>query len=76
MLDLLKSDGTVIRLTRSTSAFSNKKWTPPKGYSAVIEPGDTLIAPLKYSSRQSAESLQQAIDIIYKVAVAVGVIIK
>jgi protein involved in polysaccharide export with SLBB domain len=76
MLYLMKADGSVVRLTRSTGTFSSKKWMPPKGFSAVVEPGDTILAPVKYSDRQSFESFRDAIDIIYKVAVAVGVIIR
>jgi protein involved in polysaccharide export with SLBB domain len=75
MLYLLKADGTVVRLTRNTGMLSNKKWTPPKGFSATVEPGDTIVAPVKYSSRESLEAFRDAIDVIYKVAVAVGVII-
>jgi protein involved in polysaccharide export with SLBB domain len=76
MIYLLKSDGTVARLTRDTGAFSSKKWTAPKGLSATLEPGDTIIAPVKYTNKESLESLADVVDIIYKVAVAVGVIIK
>ena len=76
MIYLLKSDGTVVRLTRNTGAMSSKKWTAPKGFSSVVEPGDTIVAPVKYSSRESAESLRDVVDIIYKVAVAVGVILR
>lgn len=75
MLYLLKSDGSVIRLTRDTSMLSSKKWTAPKGFSATVEPGDTIVAPVKYSSRQSIEAFKDAIDIIYKIAVSVGVLI-
>lgn len=75
MLYLLKSDGTTIRLTRSTAMLSSKKWTPPRGFSAKIEPGDTIVVPVKYLDRQSLESFKDAVDVIYKVAVAVGVII-
>jgi hypothetical protein len=76
MIYLLKSDGSVVRLTRDTSVLSNKKWMASKGFSSVIEPGDTIVAPLKYSNRESAEALANAVDIIYKVAVAVGVILR
>ncbi|MDR1136789.1 MAG: SLBB domain-containing protein, partial [Synergistaceae bacterium] len=75
MIYLLKSDGTVVRLTRDTSMLSSKKWTPPKGFTATIEPGDTILAPIKYDNRESLEAFRDAIDIIYKVAVSVGVII-
>jgi protein involved in polysaccharide export with SLBB domain len=76
MLYLLKSDGTVVRLTRGSNMLSKKKWAAAKGFSAVVEPGDTIVAPVKYSNRQSFEAFKDAVDIIYKVAVAVGVIIK
>ena len=76
MLYLLKADGTIVRLTRGSSLLSKRKWTPSKGFSAVVEPGDTIVAPVKYSNRQSFESFRDAVDIIYKVAVAVGVILK
>ncbi len=76
MLYLLKGDGTVVRLTRNTSMLSSKKWTPPKGFSATVEPGDTIVAPVKYSNRQSFEAFKDAVDIIYKVALSVGVLIK
>ncbi|MDR1378676.1 MAG: SLBB domain-containing protein [Synergistaceae bacterium] len=76
MLYLMKADGTIVRLTRGAGVLSSKKWMPPKGLSAMVEPGDTIVAPVKYSDRQSFESLRDTIDIIYKVAVAVGVIIR
>ena len=75
MVYLLKSDGTTIRLTRSTSMLSSKQWTPPRGFSAKVEPGDTIVVPVKYANRESIESLKDAVDIIYKVAVSVGVIL-
>jgi polysaccharide export outer membrane protein len=76
MLYLLKTDGAVIRLTRGAGLLSKKKWIPAKGFSAVVEPGDTIVAPVKYSNRQSFEAFRDSIDIIYKVAVAVGVILR
>jgi protein involved in polysaccharide export with SLBB domain len=76
MLYLLKSDGTVVRLTRGASLLSKKRWVPAKGFSAVVEPGDTLVAPVKYSRSQSFEAFKDAVDVIYKIAVAVGVIIR
>ena len=75
MVYLLKSDGTTIRLTRSTAMLSSKKWTAPRGFSATIEPGDTIVVPVKYVSRESIESFRDAVDVVYKVAVAAGVII-
>ncbi len=75
MVYLLKSDGTTIRLTRSTAMLSSKKWTPPSGFSAKVEPGDTIVVPVKYLDRQPIESFKDAVEIIYKVAVAAGVII-
>lgn len=75
MLYVLKSDGTTVKLTRSTALLSSKKWTPPRGFSATIEPGDTIVVPVKYLDRQPIESFKDAIDVIYKVAVAVGVIL-
>jgi protein involved in polysaccharide export with SLBB domain len=75
MIYLLKGDGTVVRLTRDTSALSSKRWTAPKGLSATVEPGDTIVAPVKYSSRESVDSLKDVVDVIYKVAVAVGVVL-
>jgi protein involved in polysaccharide export with SLBB domain len=75
MIYLLKGDGTVVRLTRDTSALSSKKWTAPKGLSAMVEPGDTIVAPVKYSSRESVDSLKDVVDVIYKVAIAVGVVL-
>ena len=74
MLYLLKSDGTTIRLTRRTGMISTP-WKAPKGYSAKVEPGDTIVVPMKYSDRASIENLKDTIDIIYKVAVAAGVIL-
>ena len=74
MLYLLKSDGTVIRLTRRTGMLSTP-WKAPKGYSAKIEPGDTIVVPVKYSDRNAIENLKDTVDIIYKVAVAAGVIL-
>jgi hypothetical protein len=56
--------------------LSSKKWTAPRGMSAVIEPGDTIVAPIKYSDRDSLEAFRDAIDVIYKVAVSIGVIIQ
>jgi protein involved in polysaccharide export with SLBB domain len=76
MIYLLKGDGTVVRLTRDTSALSSGKWTASKGLSAAVEPGDTIVAPVKYSNRESIGSFMDAVDIVYKVAVAVGVILR
>ena len=76
MLYLLKGDGSVIRLTRNTGMFASKEWRAPQGFSAVVEPGDTIVVPVKYLNSQSLESLRDSIDMIYKVAVAVGVIIR
>ena len=76
MLYLLKSDGTTIKLTRSTAMLTSKQWKAPHGYSPVVEPGDTIVVPVKYLDRQPIENFKDAIDIIYKVAVAVGVIIR
>ena len=75
MVYLLKSDGTTIRLTRSTAMLSSKKWTAPSGFSAKVEPGDTIVVPVKYLDRQPIEAFKDAIDVIYKVAVATGVIL-
>ena len=75
MIYLLKSDGTTIRLTRSTAMLSSKQWTAPRGFSAKVEPGDTIVVPVKYMDRQSMDSFRDAVDTIYKVAVAAGVII-
>lgn len=75
MVYLLKADGTTLRLTRSTAMLSSKQWTPPRGYSAKVEPGDTIVVPVKYMDRQGIESFKDAVDIIYKIAVAAGVII-
>jgi protein involved in polysaccharide export with SLBB domain len=75
MIYLLKADGSAARLTRNTGMFASRQWIPPKGMSAVVEPGDTIIAPVKYTDKQSFESFRDAIDVIYKVAVAVGVVI-
>ncbi len=75
MVYLLKSDGTTLRLTRNTAMLSSKQWTAPRGYSAKIEPGDTIVVPVKYIDRQPVESFKDAVDIIYRVAVAAGVII-
>ncbi len=75
MVYLLKSDGTTIRLTRSTAMLSSKQWTAPRGFTANVEPGDTIVVPVKYSDRQSLENFKDAIDVIYKVGVSAGVII-
>jgi len=75
MLYLLKSDGSTIKLTRSTALLSSKQWTPPQGFSAIVEPGDTIVVPLKYVDRTSMEMLRDTIDMIYKVATSTGVII-
>ena len=75
MVYLIKTDGTVIKLTRNTSMLSSKNWKALRGFSAKIEPGDTIVVPVKYSDRQGIEALSTAVDIIYKVAVAVGVLI-
>ncbi len=75
MVYVIKSDGTTLRLTRSTAMLSSKKWTPPRGFSASIEPGDTIVVPIKYNDRQGIESFKDTIDVIYRVAVATGVVI-
>ena len=73
MLYLLKSDGSTIRLTRSTAMLSSKQWTAPRGFSAKVEPGDTIVVPVKYMNNDT--SLKDTVDIIYRVAVAAGVVI-
>ncbi|MDR3166068.1 MAG: SLBB domain-containing protein [Synergistaceae bacterium] len=75
MIYVLKNDGSIVRLTRDTSLLSSKKWTAPKGFSSAIEPGDTIVAPVKYSGRDSFEVFKDVIDIMYKVAVSAGVLI-
>ncbi|MBR1658276.1 MAG: SLBB domain-containing protein [Synergistaceae bacterium] len=75
MVYLVKPDGTTLRLTRSTSLLSSKQWTAPRGFSAAIDPGDTIIVPVKYVDRQSIDSLKDTIDIIYKVGTSAGVLI-
>ena len=75
MVYLLKSDGSTLKLTRNTSVLSNKKWVAPRGFSPVVEPGDTIVVPVKYTDRQSLIQFREAIDTIYKVAVAAGVIL-
>lgn len=75
MVYVIKSDGTTLRLTRNTALLSSKKWTPPRGFSASIEPGDTIVVPIKYNDRQGIESFKDTIDVIYRVAVATGVVI-
>ena len=76
MIYLMKSDGTIIRLTRRTDMLSSKQWTPPKGFSATVEPGDVIVAPMKHTDRQAIETYRDLIDIIYKVAISVGVILQ
>ncbi|MCR5346644.1 MAG: SLBB domain-containing protein, partial [Fretibacterium sp.] len=66
LLYLLKSDGSVVRLTRNTGMFASREWKAPKGFSAVVEPGDTLVVPLKPMVSQSIANLKDSIDIIYK----------
>lgn len=75
MVYVVKSDGTTLRLTRSTAMLSSKQWTAPRGFSAAIEPGDTIVVPVKYLDRQAMDSFRDAIDVIYRVAVSTGVII-
>lgn len=75
MVYLLKNDGTTIRLTRSTAMLTSKKWTAPQGFSSAIEPGDTIVVPVKYLDRQPMEAFKDAIDVVYKVAIAAGVIV-
>lgn len=75
MVYLLKNDGTTVRLTRSTAMLTSKKWTAPQGFSSAIEPGDTIVVPVKYLDRQPIENFKDVIDVIYKVAIAAGVII-
>ena len=75
MVYVIKSDGTTLRLTRSTAMLSSKKWTAPRGFSATIEPGDTIVVPVKYTDRQALDSFKDAVDVIYRVAVATGVVI-
>ncbi|MBR0035789.1 MAG: SLBB domain-containing protein, partial [Synergistaceae bacterium] len=76
MVYLLKSDGTTIKLTRSTSMLSSKQWTAPRGFTAKVEPGDTIVVPVKYMDRMAMDNFRDTIDVIYKVAVAAGVIIR
>ena len=74
MVYLLKSDGTTIKLTRRTGMLASG-WKAPRGYSPKVEPGDTIVVPVKYLDRTGIESVKDTVDIIYKVAVAVGVIL-
>lgn len=76
MLYLIKSDGAVIKLTRSTSMLASKQWKAPANFSAKVEPGDTIVVPVKYADRQSLESLRDTVDIISKVAITAGVVLK
>ena len=76
MLYLLKSDGTVIRLTRSTGTFANKSWKATKGVSFKVESGDVIVVPVKYLDQHSFDLLKDTIDIMYKVALSVGVLIR
>ena len=55
--------------------LSSKQWTAPRGFNAKVEPGDTIVVPVKYMNRESTETLKDAIDVIYKVAISVGVIL-
>ena len=55
--------------------LSSKQWTAPRGFSAAVEPGDTIVVPVKYLDRQPIESFRDAIDVIYKVGVSAGVLI-
>ncbi|MBQ3447073.1 MAG: SLBB domain-containing protein, partial [Synergistaceae bacterium] len=75
MVYLIKSDGTTLRLTRNTAMLASKKWTPPRGFSATVEPGDTIVVPVKYLDRQAIDSFKDTVDVIYRVAVATGVVI-
>ena len=75
MVYVIKSDGTTLRLTRSTAMLSSKQWTAPRGYSAAIEPGDTIVVPVKYTDRQNIESMKDVVDIIYRIGVSTGVIV-
>ncbi|MBQ7594497.1 MAG: SLBB domain-containing protein [Synergistaceae bacterium] len=75
MLYLLKMDGTAIRLTRSTGMFSDKQWKAVKNQSYKIEPGDVIVVPVKYVNQYSLDLLKDTIDIIYKVALSVGVLL-
>ena len=75
MLYVIKNDGTVLKLTRSTAALTSKAWTAPPGYSAKIEPGDTIVVPVKNMDRMAIENLRDTIDVVYKVAVSAGVIV-
>lgn len=76
MLYLVKCDGTVIKLTRNTAMLTSKQWKAPPGFTANIEPGDTIVVPVKYVDRQSIESLRDTIDVMYKVAITAGVILR
>ena len=75
MLYLIKNDGTVLKLTRSTAAMTSKAWKAPAGFSAKIEPGDTIVVPVKNVDRMAIENLRDTIDVVYKVAVSAGVIV-
>ena len=75
LLYLLKSDGTTVRLTRNTAMLSPKTWKGPHGALVQVEPGDTIVVPVKYLDRQNTESFKDAVDIIYKVAIATGAIL-
>jgi len=77
MVYLIKSDGTAVRLTRNTGMLADSRnWKAPKGFSSTVEPGDIVVALLKHTNRQSLESFKDAVDIIYKLALAAGVILR
>jgi len=77
MVYLMKSDGSVIRLTRNTGMLADRRrWIAPRGFSATLEPGDAIVVPLKHTDRRSLEALKSAVEIIYRLAVSVGVLIR
>ena len=75
MVYIIKSDGTTLRLTRSTAMLSSKQWTAPRGFSAAIEPGDTIVVPVKYTDRMALDSFRNAIEVISRIAISTGVIV-
>jgi len=74
---LMKTDGSVARLTRDTGVLSGRRWIAPRGFSSTVEPGDIILVPLRPpTDRRTLEAVRDAVDIMYRIAVSLGVLLR
>jgi len=74
---ILKVDGTAVRLARHLLSL---RWNPTKhrwerAFSTTLEPGDTIVVPEKLERVAWLRNVKDITQILYQIAVTVGVII-